>query len=120
VERKKDELEKMHAKHIEQLEVISGLGAEEAKKQLLDSLREEVKSQAMMQLQETIEEAKMSANKEAKKIVLQTIQRVGVEQTIENSVSIFNIDNDDVKGRIIGREGRNIRALEAATGVEIV
>jgi len=120
VERKKDELEKMHAKHIEQLEVISGLSAEDAKKQLIDGLRDEVKSQAMMQLQETIEEAKMSANKEAKKIVLQTIQRVGVEQTIENSVSIFNIDNDDVKGRIIGREGRNIRALEAATGVEIV
>ena len=120
VERKQDELEKMHAKHIEQLEVISGLSAEDAKKQLIDSLRDEVKSQAMMQLQETIEEAKMSANKEAKKIVLQTIQRVGVEQTIENSVSIFNIDNDDVKGRIIGREGRNIRALEAATGVEIV
>lgn len=120
LDRKQGELEKLRLRHVEQLEVISGLSADEAKKQLLESLKSEVKAQAMIQVQDDLEEAKMSAAKEAKKVVIQTIQRVGVEQSIENAVSIFNIENDDVKGRIIGREGRNIRALEAATGVEII
>jgi len=120
LERRTKEVEQMHKKQVEQLEVISGLSAEEAKKQLVDALKDEAKSQAIAVIQEQVEEAKLTANKEAKKIVLQTIQRVGVEHSIENSVSVFNIESDDIKGRIIGREGRNIRALEAATGVEII
>ncbi|QTN39742.1 ribonuclease Y [Cryomorphaceae bacterium] len=120
LERRSKEVEQMHRKQVEQLEVISGLSAEEAKKQLVDALKDEAKAQALALVQEQVEEAKLAANKEAKKIILQTIQRVGVEHSIENSVSVFNIESDDVKGRIIGREGRNIRALEAATGVEII
>ncbi len=114
------ELDKAHRKQVEQLEVISGLSGEDAKKQLIDALRDEAKTEAMALIQDTMEEAKLNANKEAKKVVIQTIQRVATEHAIENSVSVFNIESDDVKGRIIGREGRNIRALEAATGVEII
>ena len=118
--RRKEELDKLHTQQVNALEVISGLSGEDAKKQLVDALREEAKSQAVGYIQETVEEAKLTATKEARKIVLQTIQRIGVEQAIENAVSVFNIESDDVKGRIIGREGRNIRAIEAATGVEII
>ncbi|GAB1309309.1 ribonuclease Y [Urechidicola sp. KH5] len=120
VERKENELEKIHKKQVENLEVISGLSAEDAKKELIASLREEAKSDAMVFIQDTLEEAKLTAEQDARKIILNTIQRVGVEQTVENCVSVFNIESDDVKGRIIGREGRNIRALESATGVEII
>ncbi|MCL4143774.1 UNVERIFIED_CONTAM: hypothetical protein GTU68_029672 [Idotea baltica] len=119
-EKKKVETEKLHKKHVEHLEVISGLSAEDAKKELVTSLRDEAKSDAMSYIQDTLEEAKLTAQQEAKKIVLSTIQRIGVEQTVENCVSVFNLESDDVKGRIIGREGRNIRAIEAATGVEII
>jgi len=114
------ELEKVHRKQVEQLEVISGLSPEEAKNQLLEALKEEAKTDAAAFIQTTMEEAQLTANQEARKVVIQTIQRVATEQAVENSVSVFNIENDDVKGRIIGREGRNIRALEAATGVEII
>ncbi len=100
--------------------MISGLSAEDAKKELVESLREVAKTDAMAYIQETLEEAKLTAQQEAKKVVLSTIQRIGVEQTVENCVSVFNLESDDVKGRIIGREGRNIRALESATGVEII
>ena len=120
MERRSEEIEKLHRKQVENLEVISGLSADDAKKELVSSLREEAKSDAMAHIQETIEEAKLTANQEARKVILNTIQRVGVEQTVENCVSVFNIESDDVKGRIIGREGRNIRALESATGVEII
>lgn len=120
LERKENEIEKLHKKQVENLEVISGLSADDAKEELVKSLKEEAKSDAMAFIQETIEEAKLTADQEARKIVLNTIQRVGVEQTVENCVSVFNLESDDVKGRIIGREGRNIRALEAATGVEII
>lgn len=118
--RKAEELEKMHKSQVQQLEVISGLTGEEAKMQLQEALREEAKHEAASFIQNTMEEAKLSANQEAKKIVIQSIQRVATEQAVENSVSVFNIENDDVKGRIIGREGRNIRALESSTGVEII
>ncbi|SDW96332.1 ribonucrease Y [Lutibacter oricola] len=120
LERRNSEVDKLHRKQVEHLEVLSGLSAEDAKKELVSSLKEEAKSDAMGFIQETIEESKLTAAQEAKKIILNTIQRVGVEQTVENCVSVFNIESDDVKGRIIGREGRNIRALEAATGVEII
>lgn len=120
LEKKKIEVEKLHKSQIEQLEVISELTAEEAKIQLTESLREEAKTEAMSFIQTTIEEAKLTAQQEAKKVIINTIQRVGTEEAIENCVSVFNIDSDDVKGRIIGREGRNIRALEAATGIEII
>ena len=120
VERKQEELTKMHKKQVEQLEVISQLSEEDAKKQLIDALKDEAQAQANLLMQEQIEEAKMTANKEARKIVLQTIQRVGVEQAVENAVSVFNIESDEIKGRIIGREGRNIRAFESATGVEVI
>ena len=120
IERKEQELEKAHSRQVKALETISGLSAEEAKEQLVDALKSEAKTEAMSLIQDTIEEAKLTANNEAKKIVIQTIQRVATEHTVENAVSIFNIESDDIKGRIIGREGRNIRALEAATGVEIV
>jgi ribonuclease Y len=120
VDRKQEELNKMHRKQVEQLEVISQLSAEEAKKQLVDALKDEAKTQAMSLIQEQVEEAKLTANKEARKVVLQTIQRVGVEQAVENAVSVFNIESDEIKGRIIGREGRNIRAFESATGVEVI
>lgn len=120
VDARSKELEKVHRKQVEQLEVISGLSPEEAKNQLLEALKEEAKTDAAAFIQTTMEEAQLTANQEARKVVIQTIQRVATEQAVENSVSVFNIENDDVKGRIIGREGRNIRALEAATGVEII
>ncbi len=120
LEKKKREIEKVHKRHVEQLEVLAGLTAEDAKKELFTSLKEEAKADAMSFIQEQIEEAKLTAEQEATKIVLNTIQRVGVEQTVENCVSVFNLDSDSVKGRIIGREGRNIRALESSTGVEII
>ena len=119
IERKKEELEKVHTRQVKALETISGMSAEDAKEQLVEALKAEAKTEAMSLIQDTVEEAKLTANNEAK-IVIQTIQRVATEHSIENSVSIFNIESDDIKGRIIGREGRNIRALEAATGVEIV
>jgi ribonuclease Y len=120
LERRNDEVDKLHRKQVENLEVISGLSAEDAKKELITSLKEEARSDAMAHIQDTIEEAKLTAQQEARKVILNTIQRVGVEQTVENCVSVFNIESDDLKGRIIGREGRNIRALEAETGVEII
>jgi len=120
VEKRSEELDKMHKQQVEQLEAISGLSAEEAKEQLIESLKAEAKTEAMSEINEIMEEARMTANKEAKRVVVQTIQRVATEAAVENSVTVFNIDNDEIKGRIIGREGRNIRALEAATGVEII
>ena len=119
-EKKQQELDKNYRKQVEMLEKAAGLSADEAKAQLVEVLKDEAKTDAMAHIKDTIEEAKINANKEAKKVVIQAIQRVATEQAIENSVSIFNIDSDDMKGRIIGREGRNIRALEAATGVEII
>jgi ribonucrease Y len=120
IEKKHEELDKLHKQQVEQLEAISGLTADEAKGQLLESLKAEAKTEAMSYINEAIEEAKMTANKEAKRIVVQSIQRVATEVAVENSVTVFHIDSDEIKGRIIGREGRNIRALEAATGVEII
>ena len=120
LEKKESDLDVMHKRHVDMLEQISGLSADEAKKELVTSLKDEAKSEAMAFIQTSIEEAKLSAEQEARKVVLGTIQRVGVEQAVENCVSVFNLESDDVKGRIIGREGRNIRALEAATGVEII
>ncbi len=120
LEKKQEETEKLHRVQVEKLEQIAGLTADEAKVQLVDSLKEEAKTQAMGFIQDTVEEAKMTAQQEARKIIINTIQRVGTEEAIENCVSVFNIESDDVKGRIIGREGRNIRALESATGVEII
>lgn len=118
--KKQEELDKSHKRHVEQLEVIAGLKAEDAKAQLIETLKAEAKTQAFGYIKDIQEEAKLTASKEAKKIVIQTIQRVATEHAVENSVSVFNIDSDEMKGRIIGREGRNIRALEAATGVEII
>ncbi|MBC7411290.1 MAG: ribonuclease Y [Bacteroidia bacterium] len=118
--KKQEELDKANRKHQEQLELVAGLKAEDAKAQLIESLKAEARTQAFSYIKDIQEEAKLNANKEAKKIVIQTIQRVATEQAIENSVSAFPIDSDELKGRIIGREGRNIRALEAATGVEII
>ena len=117
---KQDELEKMRLQEREKLEELSGLSADEAKSRLIESLKDEAKTDAASYINEIMDEAKLNANAQAKKIVIQTIQRVATETAIENSVSVFHIDNDEVKGRIIGREGRNIRALEAAAGVEIV
>lgn len=119
-DKKQSELEKLHKSQIQQLEVISGLSADEAKAQLMESLKETAKSDAMAYLQTTMEEAKLTAQQEARKVVINTIQRIGTEEAVENCVSVFNLESDDVKGRIIGREGRNIRALESATGVEII
>jgi ribonuclease Y len=120
LEKKQSEVEKLYRSQIEQLEVISSLTAEEAKEQLLETIKEEAKTDAMAYIQNTLEEAKLTAQQEAKKVIINTIQRVGTEEAIENTVSVFHLESDDVKGRIIGREGRNIRALEAATGVEII
>lgn len=120
LDKKEDEVSKLHMKHVDLLEQISGFSADEAKKELVNSLKDEAKTDAMGFIQNTLEEAKLTAEQEARKVVLSTIQRVGVEQAVENCVSVFNLESDDVKGRIIGREGRNIRALEAATGVEII
>jgi ribonuclease Y len=120
VEKKTEELSRLHRQQVEQLEAISGLSAEEAKNHLIESLKEEAKTGAMSYINEILDEAKMTANKEAKRVVIQTIQRVATESAIENAVTVFHIESDEMKGRIIGREGRNIRALEAATGVEII
>lgn len=120
LEKRKEEVDKAHKNKVKQLEVISGLSAEEAKSQLIESLKNEAKADAMAYIQDTLEEAKLTAQQEAKKIIINTIQRIGTEEAIDNCVSVFNIESDDVKGRIIGREGRNIRAIEAATGVEII
>ncbi|KGN82157.1 ribonuclease [Porphyromonadaceae bacterium COT-184 OH4590] len=120
VENKKKELEKLKVQEVEKLSQISGLSVEQAKAQLIESIRDEAKTDAMAYVTEMMEEAKMTATKEAKRIVIQTIQRVATETAIENSITVFHIDSDEIKGRIIGREGRNIRALEAATGVEFI
>lgn len=120
VEFKSQEIDKMHHAAQQQLEQLSGLSAEEAKAHLIESLKDEAKTNAMSYINDIMDDARMTAAKEAKKIIIQTIQRVSSETAAENTVSIFHIENDEVKGRIIGREGRNIRALEAATGVEIV
>ena len=120
LDKKQEEIDRLHKSQVLQLEVISGLSAEEAKKQLTDSLRSEAQADAMAYIQNTIEEAKLTAHQEARKIIINTIQRIGTEEAVDNCVSVFNLESDEVKGRIIGREGRNIRALEAATGVEII
>jgi len=120
VELRSEELEKLHREIVKNLETVSGLSADEAKEQLINSLKDEAKTEAMSYINEIMDEAKMTANKEAKKVVLESIQRTATETAIENAVSVFHIENDEIKGRIIGREGRNIRALEAATGVEII
>jgi ribonuclease Y len=120
VEAKKKDLEHSIRQVQEQLETVSGLSTEQAKERLVETLKDEAKANAMSYINEIMEEAKMTANKEAKKIVVQSIQRVATEVAVENSVTVFHIDSDEIKGRVIGREGRNIRALEAATGVEII
>ncbi|MDR2472176.1 MAG: ribonuclease Y [Tannerella sp.] len=120
VEKKRQDLENAHRREVEQLETIAGISAKEARDRLVESLKDEAKSDATAYVNEIMEEAKMTANMEAKKIIVQSIQRVASETAIENSVSVFPIENDEIKGRIIGREGRNIRALEAATGIEII
>lgn len=120
LEKKGIELEHLQRQFVEKLETISGLSAEEARDRLVDSLKDEAKSDAQSFINDIIDEAKLTANKEAKRIVIQSIQRVATETSIENAITVFHIDSDEIKGRIIGREGRNIRALEAATGVEIV
>jgi len=118
--KKQSELEKLHKSQVEKLETIAGLTAKEAKEQLIDALKEDAKNNALNLIKDIMDEAKITANIEAKKIVIETIQRTAVEHAIENSVSVFNLENDEVKGRIIGREGRNIRTLESLTGVEII
>ena len=120
LEKKQVELDKLHKSQVQQLEVISSLSAEEAKEQLVESLKGEAKNDAMAFIQSSLEEAKLTAEQDAKKVIINTIQRIGTEEAVDNCVSVFNIESDDVKGRIIGREGRNIRAIEAATGVEII
>ena len=117
---KQQEVERLHHEAEKQLEQLSGMSAEEAKKQLVETLKDEAKTAAMSYVNEIMDNARLEANREAKKIIIQTIQRVSSETAAESTVSVFHIENDEVKGRIIGREGRNIRALEAATGVEIV
>lgn len=120
LDKKQAEINKLHKSQVQQLEVISSLSAEEAKEQLVESLKGEAKNDAMAYIQGALEEAKLTAEQEAKKVIINTIQRIGTEEAVDNCVSVFNIESDDVKGRIIGREGRNIRAIEAATGVEII
>ncbi len=120
VAKKQSDLDKSHKKQVEALEAISTLSANEAKAQLIETLKDEAKSEAMSHITEIVDEAKITAGREAKKIIIETIQRTATENAIENAVSVFNIENDEIKGRIIGREGRNIRALEALTGVEII
>ena len=120
IDKKQEELDRLHKSQVQQLEVISSLSAEEAKEQLVESLKGEAKNDAMAFVQSSLEEAKLTAEQDAKKIIINTIQRIGTEEAVDNCVSVFNIESDDVKGRIIGREGRNIRAIEAATGVEII
>lgn len=118
--KKQEEVEALKNQHLKQLETIAGLSAEEAKDQLVENLKQEARTQAMMQVKDIVDEAKLTATKEAKKVVIQSIQRTATEVAIENSVSVFHIESDEIKGRVIGREGRNIRALEAATGIEII
>ncbi len=118
--KKQEEVERLHGEQVKQLEVISNLSAEEAKKQLIESLKGKAQLDAMVLIRDITEEAKLTAERTAKKIIIETIQRTAAEHTIDNTVSVFNIDSDEVKGRIIGREGRNIRALEALTGIEII
>jgi ribonuclease Y len=120
LDKRQAEIDKIHRRQIEQLEVISSLSADDAKAQLMESIKDEAKTDAMAYIQNSLEEAKLTAQQEAKKVVINTIQRIGTEEAVENCVSVFNLESDDVKGRIIGREGRNIRAIEAATGVEII
>ncbi|MCC8174596.1 MAG: ribonuclease Y [Odoribacter sp.] len=120
IEKKLSELDKIKRQQIDQLEAISGMSGEQAKEKLINSLKEEAETEAISYINEIMDEAKMTANMEAKKVVIKTIQRVATETAIENAISIFHIDSDEIKGRIIGREGRNIRALEAATGIEII
>ena len=120
VEKREQELEKLHKAEIEHLEKISGISAEEAKERLVNSLVDEAKTQAASYINDIMDDAKLTANREAKRIIIQSIQRVAAETAIENAVTVFHIESDEIKGRIIGREGRNIRALEAATGVEII
>lgn len=117
---KRTELEKHQEEHIRRLEKIAGLSADEARAQLVESLKQEAHTRALALQQEIIEDAKQKANKEARKIVIQSIQRTAAEQTIENTVTVFNLETDEIKGQIIGREGRNIRAIEAATGVDLI
>ncbi|PKP52322.1 MAG: ribonuclease Y [Bacteroidetes bacterium HGW-Bacteroidetes-1] len=119
-DRMKEELSKVQEQHLRQLEMIAGLSADQAKEQLIENIKEEARTEAMILIREITDEAKMTAAAEAKKIVVETIQRTAAEHTIENTVTVFNIESDEIKGRIIGREGRNIRALEALTGVEII
>ena len=116
-EKKTEELDKTHKAQVEKLESLSGISSEQAKKELIESMQENAKAEAITLINDIIDEAKMTANKEAKRIILETIQRVATETAIENAVTVFHIESDELKGRIIGREGRNIRALEAATGV---
>ncbi|MCX2450886.1 ribonuclease Y [Pedobacter sp. PLR] len=118
--KKQEEVDVLKNQHVKQLETIAGLSAEEAKNQLVENMKQEARTQAMIQVKDIVDEAKLTATKEAKKVVIQTIQRTAVEAAIENTVSIFHIESDEIKGRVIGREGRNIRALEAATGIEII
>jgi ribonuclease Y len=120
LEKKQVEVDKSHKKHVDLLEQVANFSADEAKKQLIESLKDKAKTDALEIIQTTIDEAKLTAKQEAKKIVIQTIQRIATEEAVENAVSVFNIDSDAIKGRIIGREGRNIRAIESATGVDIV
>lgn len=120
LEKKQAEIDRLHKSQVNQLEVISSLSAEEAKEQLIEAVKSEAKSDAMAFIQDRMEEAKLTAQQEAKKIIITSIQRIGTEEAIENCVSVFNLESDEVKGRIIGREGRNIRAIESATGVEII
>lgn len=120
LEKKQAELDKMHGEQVKQLEALSQLSAEEAKGQLIESLKEEAKAEAMVFVREILEEARLTADRKAKKVLIETIQRTAAEHTIENTVTVFNIDSDEIKGRIIGREGRNIRALESMTGIEII
>ena len=117
---KRTELEKHQEEHIRRLEKVAGLSAEEAKSQLIETLRQEANSQALIIQQEIVDDAKLRANKEARKIIIQTIQRTAAEQAIENAITVFNLESDEIKGSIIGREGRNIRAIEAATGVDLI
>lgn len=120
LDKRQTEIDKMHRRQVEQLEVISNLSADDAKAQLMETIKDEAKTDAMAYIQNSLEEAKLTAQQEAKKVIINTIQRIGTEEAVENCVSVFNLESDDVKGRIIGREGRNIRAIEAATGVEII
>ncbi|MBL4654931.1 MAG: ribonuclease Y [Bacteroidia bacterium] len=120
VNKRKEEIEKLHKQNVEQLEHVAGLSADDAKKQLINALKEEAKTEALSDIKDIVAEAKLTANKEAKKLIIQSIQRTAAETAIENTVTVFHLDSDELKGKIIGREGRNIRALEAATGCEII